>query len=160
MGIDYECGTAIGFRFTHEELCKPFKQEVAEVSHLEDRFDPKTGKRIAPAVVVDVLGGESLFLDGEEFEHWQDLSQAVADKLDCRLWIDGDMNGDDPSFVFGLTPVREEAGEDFGPVSTGDHYSFADVAKLGPRLKSLKKRLEALGLEPNEARIYSTCFVY
>lgn len=53
MSVDFSTGIAIGYKFKLEDFLKPFERTVPGESHYEDRYDPKTGKKAEPELVID-----------------------------------------------------------------------------------------------------------
>ncbi len=53
MGTDYTFNLAISFKFIEKDLVKAFGRKTIEQSHHEERFDPKTGKKIDDELVID-----------------------------------------------------------------------------------------------------------
>src|SRR5881628_730959 len=52
MGIDYRVKIGIGFHYDQAEALRPFAREWPEESGWEDRFDPRTGAKLAPVRVI------------------------------------------------------------------------------------------------------------
>jgi hypothetical protein len=73
MGMDRYDTLVIGFVAEAEDVLKPFEVEVDEKSHLEDRFDSKTGKKLAPAKVIDVEAGTEYEVDGKSFDDREEV---------------------------------------------------------------------------------------
>ena len=81
MGVYFDANIMLGFRIDKSVFYKAFMGDVtiAEKSHLEDRFDPKTGKKLKPVKVIDQHEFTPIFYKGKE----------VFENELCR-WIDND----------------------------------------------------------------------
>ncbi len=162
MGIDYSASLAVGFYFEPDEVLDAFTEEVEEVSHLEKRWDPKTGKEDRPEKVIDQEGGKRLVFKGEVVGDGdedsllvpQDLFGALAGHLKCQYWDDGwpdELKG----VVFGFVPKRNiETGWSTGNADTTAGIRLDDVAEMEDRLGLLEMKLRALGLKPGPAGVF------
>jgi len=157
MGIDYSFSLDIGYKISGEDLPDSMRKLTEEKSHMEDRFDPKTGKKLAPAKVVDEEGGlECFLLDGKEIEDTYELAEALADKLGCDVDCEHGYSGEDFSITFSLQLERTDEDDcDWGRVAIGSSILFdeATSAKARAALKKLGKDLKKLGIDPGPAKI-------
>ena len=141
MGVNYHFNLAVGFEMTEDELYKPFEKHFEEESHLEDRYDPKTGKKLTPEKVVTKRAYDEYYVDGERVEFY-DLDGIIAEKLECQIWECND--GGEAMYVIG--PSGIDLNDDTkafygGPIDAEGYVSFQDVAALGPSLEALKVKL-------------------
>ncbi len=164
MGVDYSASVAIGFYFTPDEVTEAFTEGVEEVSHLERRYDPRTGKEVGPEKVIDQEGGRRLVFKGEVIGDAdaneddpcapQDLFEAIAGYLKCQYWEDGwyeDLNG----IVFGYSPKKFiKTGWSNGPADTAGGIHQDDLLGLMPKMEPLMLKLRELGLKPGPAGVF------
>ncbi len=68
MSTDYDADLVVGFAIEWNAIKKAVGKPMPEQYHMEDRFDPKTGKPAGREKVVDVEGGLGLFLLGVEVD--------------------------------------------------------------------------------------------
>jgi hypothetical protein len=156
MSTDYDAGLVVGFAIDWNDLKKAVGKPMPEQSHMEDRFDPKTGKPTRREKVVDVEGGMGLFLLGVEvdrvdrvdkgrladvsFQLLDDLVKLLDKETGVRvtrrrpgwqwLWNEGW-----DTFALGLTPRRGDLTE------IGD---MMETAQKGEKvLKSLGLKFKA-----------------
>jgi len=85
MSMNIYSGIAVGWRFTVDQLMEQFGKTIPEVSHMEDRWDPKTGVQIDPVKVVDrkeqtviEIGDKQYNFDYDDFDY-DDLAEFAED---------------------------------------------------------------------------------
>lgn len=159
MSIDYSFGLMVGFRFSPGELDDVFGKKVPEKSHMEDRFDPKTGKKLAPEKVVDREAGLVYVFQGKELEDgeyhvYEELANAIAGHVGCNYDISG-CDGND-MVIFGPSIKYMEEGTDWGHIGTSGPLPLDAVVKAAPKLKQIATKLKKLGLVPGKAGIFIT----
>lgn len=153
MGIDYGCYLGIGFITDKETVLAPFRKVLPEVSHMEDRFDQKTGKKLAPVKVVDEGEGEEFVFDGRHYDDDFELFEAIGKKLNCSI-------GDTGGYTEGTTVYIEvdvdtdDGGVDDGRFTVGGAATFADVTALRAQLTKLKRDFKKLGIELDEPMVF------
>lgn len=154
MGLDYSSQLAVGFVFQMEEVLDHFRKVTPEVSHMEDRYDEKTGKKVKPVKVVDEAEDEAWAWPGEEevYEAWDFIDEVLGSKFRCNPLIFGDVSGGD-TFVCFAVSVKEDNKSgiedvDCGRVSFAGNLSYESVVDAGRELRYLKKRLEDADLKP------------
>jgi hypothetical protein len=153
MSTDYDADLVVGFAIEWNAIKKAVGRPMPEQSHMEDRFDQKTGKPAGREKVVDVEGGLGLFLNGVEVDRvdrtdkgrMADVSFQLLDDLIKLLdketgvkptkrrpgweWL---WNEGSDTFALGLMPRRGDLTE------LGD---MMEIAKRGERV------LERLGMK-------------
>lgn len=149
MSIDHDAVTVIGFYASFETFFKPLMVESEEVFHMEDRFDPKTGKKLKEQEkVVDREAGFDIVIGDQKFEgpacyddlegSWSpedDLMEAIGEHLDCSVSYTGDMyNG--CCFFITFEPKQLK--------SKDDEYQLKDVIKLADEFERIRKALKKL----------------
>lgn len=155
----YDANVCIGFCISTEEL-SPFYVGRAEVSHLEDRFDVKTGKKCGETKVVDTDEGIDYNIGGHVFEGPptkemnagylrvpDDMIDFLAEKLDCRVTLDGDFEYSSNGQVLCFEPKK-------------CNTTIASILKHQKEFTRIRKAAKKLGLnlgEPDVTGILSVC---
>lgn len=141
----------VGYYFPVEYVESLFRLHTEEVSHLEDRFDAKTGEKIAPLKVIDCFEEEYYEIDGEEVADWE-LMDVLADKLGC-VW--SSMSKDDVECVaFGVSLPTSERGEDLGRLTVSESFLYEDVCDAEDNLEDLAEKLGDLGLDVDAPQVF------
>lgn len=157
MGIDYSFWLNIGYKISGEFLPDSMRKITEEKSHMEDRFDPKTGKKLAPVKVIDEEGGLECFLvDGTELEDMYSLAEALSEKLGCEVECEHGYSGEDFTITFSVNlPRTGQDDGDWGRVSVGSSILFEEVIsnKARAAVEKLGADLKALGIDPGPAKI-------
>lgn len=164
-----EGGTSVnvGFFMSYEDALKPFVFEKEEVSHEEDRFHPKSGKKVGAEKVVDVEGGKYVKLPGSD-EEWgpvffgdeesegcgspaEDGTEGFLEAMGGILGCEVEHFGGQYSFVgFNVAVKADRADDDYDPTSrfsAGSSLYFAKVVEMGDRVKALSKKMKDLGFK-------------
>lgn len=154
MSINYSAYLAVGFHIPYEDFCKVFIRKTREeVSHMEDRFDPKTGAKLEPIKVVDEEAVKVIVFNGQNYDpdEMYELTDALAAYLKCDIDTDGSSNGDQ-DYVFTPKYTTDSFyGHDYGRLTVGGALTYKQVVKLGPVLDALRLKLIKLGLKPGKA---------
>lgn len=110
MSVDHSANVIVGYVIPVQCFFKPLLKFVPEKWHMEKRYDPITGKEIAPVRIVDRQEGYAISIRGEwyegptvdddleSFSPEDDVREAISEALDCKVVIDGDFY-DGPLFV-------------------------------------------------------------
>lgn len=157
----------MGFELSEEEALAPFfHQEVIKEEgffHLEDRFDPKTGIKVAPAKVWDrqpkITKNKWIEINGERSEEWDpdcltvDFKQLI-DLPDCRVdYVFQCLHGTS-SYVF-YPHLPGDEGIDTGRVHIYNaEMPYAEVWALKPKLDLLRDRMLQIGWKVGEAKVF------
>lgn len=141
MGIEYHVNLAVGVEVSVDELKRVFTQTLPEESHVEDRFDPKTGEKLEPAKVVDVKERVAWMWKGEEV-----YDQYLVDELSAEIgavpymkvnmWSEGL-----ESVVFGPRLAELDEGEQDGRITVGGGVKYDDVVKAIDKILAIESRL-------------------
>jgi hypothetical protein len=168
-----EGGTSlsVGFFMSYADALRPFVFERAEESHEEDRFDAKTGKKVGTETVVDVEGGTYVKLptglqaalgafgpvqlgDGEDEKMGSPGEDAIEEFLEALGEILGcqveDFGGECPMVGFNVALKGDYADDSYdatGRWSAGSSIYLSKVMEMGDRVKSLSKKMKALGFK-------------
>lgn len=155
MSVDHSALIVIGYVISPESFFKPFLVRRNEVAHLEDRFDSRTGKKLAPEKVIDVHAGWDLVVGNETIAELKnnDLDrfcpvdedvEKVADLLGAEVFVTGDYyNG---RFVICVMPA--------GLVMKDDVYLLEDVCKFQKEIDRIGNELKKLKIEPGMGGIH------
>jgi len=156
MGIDYTFYLRIGFELDIDIVSKPYEIFHEEKSHYEDRFDPKTGKKLKPEKIIDEHGGEyfSLEYNSEEYKSFWDVineTDYFHKKLGCE--ISTGFNSDVVSFYL-EQPKSETIG--CGRVRLYDtEVPISWIEQNKKRLLELKNKLEKeFSIDAGEPKIF------
>lgn len=166
MGFEVNVGTYVGFLLQDKDALKPFLTACKEVSHLEPRYDIKTGKRLKDQKVIDSGAGFILRVPGNPQEHdydeegweppWEFLDD-LGDYLDCEVVLE--KVGESYCVGFAIRhPHLKMKKTDYRPhcnVDVSEDLDFEILSKLGPALKDLSKRLKKVGLKAGKARVFT-----
>ena len=170
MSTSYSYYIRVGVQIPTDELKMHFRhQKVTEeegVFHMEDRFDPKTGAKIAPAIVWDKkpkTHKETWWvIDGERFDDWEDeiLTHFLESKLGCGVdsyWQAYGSNTDD-EWSYGFYPHphnnKEKMGDGYKFTIHNTKMDYKEVVEMQSKLQQLKEKLQAMGLNPGDAKIF------
>lgn len=167
MSTSYSFYLRVGFEITEDDIIKTFqhKEESGEpgIFHMEDRFDPKTGARIAPEKVWDkrpkAHTKKWLEIDGQKIEDFGDNPDQDTSLLEtmigCRVgYFWNSTGGNDNSYVFYPHSDGNES-LDFGRGSIHNiSMLYQDVVNLAPELDRIKEKLQSLGFPVKEAKVF------
>jgi len=153
MGIDYSFNLAVGFITTGKNVVKPFTVTLPEKFHMEDRFDPKTGKKLPSEKVVDFEGGESFKLDGQEYDEEYELLEALSEKLGCCIENAGGYTNGETLYVTAALDTDDDTLDE-GRVYVGGGSTPADVAQAAKEANALSKKFKKLGIELGEVKVF------
>jgi hypothetical protein len=142
MGVEHNSYTSIGYEFDAEGLSKFFLIKVPEVSHMEERFDPKTGKPVAPVKVVDRAAGEAFQIPGTT-EIYDDtcLQSFIEEELAAYLGCSVDVSFNAWDGTIGNVVFCPDL--EF----RGSSIPLGYVMELMPKFDQIKLKLEKLGIE-------------
>ena len=183
-----EGGTSlsVGFFMSYADALRPFTFEREEESHEEDRFHPKTGKKVGTETVVDVEGGTYVRVpvgleaalgafgpvqlgDGEDEtmgspseDGTEEFLEALAGILGCQV----EHFGGEYSFVgFNVAVKGDYADDSYDPTSrfsAGSSIYLSKAMEMGDRVKALSKKMKAIGYKdlgkPVVYNAFSVCY--
>lgn len=159
MGIDYSFFPVVGFVVTEATLI-PLLKILPEASHMERRFNPKTGKEEEPVKVVDtpvqsmyVLDGSGLINDDEPMD-FSEVCELIGQKIDCDVKVCGSALCGDLFCVFGpkLEPVDDDLCLQEGRIEASQPLLFHDVVRPSTvsEVAYIGEELVKLGLGPKD----------
>ncbi len=154
MGIDYAFNLGIGFVLDREDVLAPFRVEREEKFHMEDRFNPKTGKKVEPAKVVDEEAGEAFILDGTHHDDDWSFLEALSQKLGCDITNQGGYSDDQTLYFTVKVKTTGEDGLEDGRMTVGYSIAFVTVIESSSSVMLLAAKLKKLGIEPGVAKVF------
>jgi hypothetical protein len=144
MSTDHTAALIVGFSIAHDDLGTPFKTTLPEESHLEDRFNARTGVKLQPVKVVDADEREAYLFEGVTYAELEELVEAMEQHVKCRINSHGDFfNGD---LEYSIQPTAT-AGKSF--------LGFEEVAALKIECLRIKRAFEKYGIELGEPTVFA-----
>ncbi len=104
MSTEHTASLIIGFSIDMDDLGMPFKVTLPQVTHVEDRYDQKTGEKLGPVTVVDSEEREAFVFEGEEYAEGTELTEAMEQHIRCRINPHGDFFAGD--LVYSIQPTK------------------------------------------------------
>jgi hypothetical protein len=164
-----EGGTSVsvGFFMSYADALRPFTFERAEESREEDRFHPKTGKKVGVEKVVDAEGGTYVRLPGLD-DTWgpvqlgdaededmgspgedgtEEFLESLAGILGCQVESFG---GEHSLVGFNVALKGDYADDSYDPtchMSAGPSIYLSKVMEMGHLVKSLSKKMKDMGFK-------------
>ena len=155
MSVDYDAALAIGFTFDEDAFERAFGRTVPRESHMEDRYDPRTGEKVDPVEVLDCMEHEGLFLDGDEKEYGfdEELFEEISTRTRTHYVEQIDY---DHTVTVTFGPTHEILPRPY----ENDCVEWRSLLLLGQELDQIATRLRELGLEPGEPTVSAllSCF--
>jgi hypothetical protein len=157
MSTEYDVSIGVGCVVTQEDLEKPFSKTVPEISHMEDRYSQKTGKKLAPVKVVDQESHDELWFDGELIEDEDEsymLALKMATKIGCCVLRFGNQLTGNFFYLFGPRISEQERTESLScNLSVGGDLSLEEVGSKTKECKKIHEELMKLGVNPEKPKI-------
>lgn len=152
---EFSANIIVGFKFLEEDVLTTFQKTLPEKSHLEDRYDQRTGLKLAEkAKVLDEEEREVWEFDGEVYEDKYDFFDAVASKINCEYEYFGEFGGETKFVSFCVPLINLHDSVDVSNAYFGGSIPYAKVAVSSGPLKSIKDSLESFGLRPGEPTVH------
>jgi hypothetical protein len=149
MSIDHTPKTIIGFFPDMDDFLAPLKAHIEEVSHMEERFDTRTGKRLDDVKVVDIEEQEGWRFDGVAYqeEDTETLLEAIGEAVGAQITrVEDCYTGD----VFGLAIVPN------GVKTHGGRFTFVTVANAALQCTVIAQKLKDFGLDAGLAGVHTS----
>jgi hypothetical protein len=155
MSTDIDTVIVVGFVVPEEDFLKPLKVYKKEESHLEDRFDPKTGKKLKPQKVVDQEARWVYEFEGGTYEDNQtelglntwDLLDAIGKKFKCFVSFHGNLNWGE-NITVAVESKKQKKTQKGG-------YSFKCIGELPKaNLARIAREMKKAGFKLGEPGIY------
>ncbi len=165
-GSEGKASLSVGYFLPYEEVVKVFGYKHRQKSHLEDRFDPKTGAKLEPVKIIDEPGGLWVKL-GEHDEPFQEFppdfdDEEFCEELGAQLGCGVERFSQGEFFGFSVQDGNM-TGSGYEPHhywSVGEALYFDTLITLGPSLKILAKKMEELGLQPSKPCVFAAVKVW
>lgn len=145
--------TIIGFFPSIEDFLDGIEQPLPEISHMEERYDQKTGKRVDDVKIVDreeqigyVFGGKE-YTEDDVQQLFEDIGELIGATVET---VDNAFTGD----IYGVAIVPKGVTEEAGM------YSFTTVKNAKVQCVILERKMRDLKLNPGYAGIHSTLCVF
>ncbi len=165
MSTYYSFSVAVGFEIGFKHVLKKYGRELPEKSRMEDRFDPKSGKKVDPVKVVDRPAGLRVVIRKRTYDPAEDareICEALGREIGAKVQLISDnpecgLDGDDWVLVSpaGLR-FKAPGGIDYGRSSADGGFPVKDLAMALPKFERLKAQLHKLGLRPGDAVVRTT----
>lgn len=161
MSIQYEPRTIIGFFPSIEDFLDEVERPLGEISHTEERYDQRTGKRLEDVKVVDREASIGYVVNGREFrasssgefgeDDVQELLEYIGELIGATVeTVDNGFTGD----IYGVAIVPKGVEEE------ANMYSFTVVKNAEVQCVILERKMRDLKLNPGYAGIHSTLCVF
>jgi hypothetical protein len=150
MGTDYSARAVVGYVVTDAKAFFGANlRHREEVSHLEDRYDTRTGTVTHQEKVVELEEGDFVVLGGEEFNVGEDgyldseAEEALGAMLDACVTVGGIFG---EQFVISIEPnVESEDGV----------YALADLPFMMSEVRRIGDECSRLGFDPGPPGVHS-----
>lgn len=169
MRMDYSASTVIGFAVSVEDFFKKFLVRRDPEFNLEDRWDPKTGKKVEPESVMVRPGGYNVVfapplqntvftfegpedISGKFGWNWcpdQDLISALGELFGCQVFLEGDYPSNDFWICFQPNSIK---GSDTVPITA--------ILKAQDEFNGIAARAIQLGVEIGAPAVHTILSVY
>jgi len=148
MSINYSTNLVVGWTITDEDIPKKFIKTIPEVSHKENRYSQKTGKRISSEVIVDKKGYDVYVFDVTEHEDpCEFLCELAATIGACVEYC----FGDEP-IRYSIEPVFDR--KDCGGSGDGTLWvNLYSIPKYILAAEKIQQKLTKLGFKLPEPRV-------
>lgn len=153
MGIDISQFVAVGYRVSGKQIDAALAQITPAEFRYEDRFNSKTGVKIAPIKIVTKNVKKNYTLNGKQFSGSWDLRRELKTFLGCKVIPYGDyLCGDGENFIFSY---HSTDSCDAGRCPEDGEIDLEGVISSQPKYRELQEKLRSLGLEPGKMKIFN-----
>lgn len=167
MSVERSAETVIGYVIPVQDFFKVggLLQHTPERFHMEKRFDPKSGKEVAPVKIVDSEehyrvvvrgvdydGPEVKYYDPENWNPDDDVIEAISEVLDCDVRVTGDFyNGCNVYVCLSSAKMKHE--------DSGSFTALKEIVKHAKDLERIGKACKKLlGVNPGACGAHSIMF--
>jgi hypothetical protein len=148
MSSEYYAGLMIGFRVNIKQIEKVFGYNTPGKFHMENRYNPRTGRKMKAEKVWD-KGSEFIFvLDGKEC-YDEEFFWRLAKKLHVFINTEEVYFGDKVTVYFGPKSCKEEHSRE-----ANGGYSLEQLFSLKEEFNRIKKALRMYGLNPGGPAVF------
>lgn len=162
MGVSYSLRLCFGFELDYSVVDASFAKHVSDPGefHMEDRFDPKTGDKVAPIKVWDRKPSKTSWyeIDGQKYDDLEpeELGRLLENKLGCYVEQFGNWSAGELTWVFYVNdPIDWKEADHLGSATIyNNSIGYTHIIALMPKVLKLQKKLEDLGYKPGEPRVF------
>ena len=162
MSTNYSFRLSVGFEIGYDQILKKYGEYMPEKSHMEDRFDPRTGKKSVQVKVVDHEAGVRVVIGSESFGQYDihEMVEALEKELDAFVEVVNDvMSAGCVGNSFMISPRGlnfkdpSKATLDYGDVMAHGGFLIDDMVRKLPQFEELGLRLKKLGFKPGKLMV-------
>ena len=160
MGRDTDSSITVGYVIDVDDFFKPFLKKRKEKSHMEPRFDPKTGKPAGEEKVVDQEAGWDIIFgdvtaegpeDPKSKYGWSwypedDLMDEVRHALKCSVTLEGNFYDGGPYFLC-IEPDSIEYKDGVVQISS--------ICKAEKEIERIGKKIREFDVDPGTAGVHT-----
>ena len=145
MSIDCDSVLGIGYLINPDTLPDQLARRLPEIWHWENRYDPRTGRKLdKQEKVVTEEASVTFVLGGEEYDDFDEFLEAVAEKVGgCAgvYW-----SGSDRAYLIQPTISEDDDGQ------AGIELEL--LLLYLPKIRKIGERLRDLGFKVSKPRVY------
>jgi hypothetical protein len=160
MSTEYKYTLAAGFKITGAELYEAFGILVPEVSRMEDRYHPKTGRKSRKKIIITPkhrrleFNGKRIREDVSEcLSDEEVLVTKIAEKVDCYYYRYGNAQTDVYSYVFGPFETTQVQHLE-------EHSSITLLSIEKVNFARIGRALRGLGLKVHQPEVFLCKNIY
>jgi hypothetical protein len=159
MSTNYSFRLSVGFEIGYDQILKKYGKYLPEMSHMEDRFDPRTGKKSGQEKVVDHEAGVRVVIGGESFGRYDthEMVEALEKELGAFVEVVNDaMSVSSVGNSFMISPRGLNFKDpsritlDYGDIMAQGGLLIDDLVRKLPQFEELGLRLKKLGFKPGK----------
>ena len=147
MSMDYSTNLVVGWILDEDDIPNIFIETIPEVSHKEDRYDQKTGKKIDQEIVVDKHGYDVYVLGDTQYEDPYEFLVGLAATIGACV---GYSYGNDQKYSIEPVFDKKDCGGSDDDIIWVDLYS---IPKYISAAEKIHQKLTKLGFKLPEPRI-------
>lgn len=162
MSTEYHVNITVGYKLSLPKILRKYEVRCKEVSHLEDRWDPGTGKKAPPIKIIDMEACINYVYSGTTYagDDVEPLIYALSRKLKCDYEVEFHEVSEmctpwEYSFVYFTVKIKTVGSEmiDY-PLHLQASISLADLLEKESKIVALKTRLLEMGFKPPQPQIH------
>jgi hypothetical protein len=148
MSTDYDADIAVGYIINLSAIPKKLIKKLPEITHMEDRYDEKTGRKLPDQVeVVDSEERSVYIFDRSEYDEDNEFLDALAAKVGGEHGYNGNFASDDLVHWIGpKIPKSERNCEEAG-------YGLEWLATKTENIRAIGAKLRKLGFKVGKPRV-------
>lgn len=156
MGINYTFTLRVGYSLEQDVVHRVFEKTTPGEFHMEDRYDSKTGQKIGRVKVWDKQPETTFVIDGQEYDDDMDaITSALARFLGCDVAVSGSYPTGEFSYDFTFPTRNKSKTIDYGKIDLcNPSMYFSDVVAMEKELWDLKYKMDKLGLNPGNPKVF------